>query len=71
MNKSTKKNVECNGRPCRLQNTLNAVDIFPQRIPGFNIHGKTTTPTITGGIFSFCIFTLMMVYSLPKLVHVL
>ena len=38
-------------------------------MPGFNMHGRTTLPTITGGIFSFLIFTLMMIYSLTKLVQ--
>ena len=71
MNKSTKKTLECNGQPCHLQNTLDTVDIFPQRIPGFTMHGRTTTPTITGGIFSCFIFILMMVYSLPKLVQLI
>ena len=54
-------------RPCRLQNTLDAVDIFPQRMPSFNMHGRTKIPTITGGILSFLIFTLMMIYTLTKL----
>ena len=35
------------------------------------MHGKTTLPTITGGLFSCFIFILMMVYSLTKLLQLL
>ena len=35
------------------------------------MRGRTTIPTITGGILTFLIFTLMMVYSLTKLLQLL
>ena len=51
--------------------TLDAIDLFPQGIPSFNIKGRDSVSSLSGGIFSLLIFAIMIFYSSVKFVHLI
>ena len=55
----------------RFQNMLDVLDLFKQRLPTFNIRGRTHVPSIAGGLLSFIIFFVMLMYATLKLIQML
>ena len=46
---------------------IERVDVFGEAIPGFNLKGSKKVNTITGGIFSILLYTVMFMYGLVRL----
>ena len=52
-----------------LHNLLRSVDIFGKPLPAFNLKGNSTIHTMTGGVVTFCIIVIILVYSSMKLIQ--
>ena len=46
---------------------LERIDVFGEAVPGFNLKGNNKVNTITGGIFSIFLYTVMFMYGLVRL----
>ena len=55
----------------RLKNTLHAVDFFQRPIPSFNIQGRDSVPSLAGGILSFLVLIILIIYALLKFVNLI
>ena len=54
-----------------LMNMLDMLDLFKRRLPTFNMRGSAFVPSIAGGLLSFTIFFVMLMYATVKFIHML
>ena len=45
------------------------MDLFKRRLPSFNMRGKVFIPSIAGGVLSFSIFYVLLLYAAVKLIQ--
>ena len=48
---------------------LDAIDLFQKELPRFNMRGRTTVASIPGGLASFSILFIILLYGALKLTH--
>ena len=61
-----KKNVR-SLKGLKMHSMLERIDIFGQDLPGFNLKGTSTVHTLTGGLFTFIVVIISLVYGTIKL----
>ena len=49
-----------------LTNTLDVIDLFQVPMPGFNLGGRDSVSSLTGGFFSFLVYMTIIVYGAFK-----
>lgn len=52
----------------KLHSMLERIDTFGEPLPGFNLKGKTTVHTRTGGLLTFFVTVVLLIYSTLKLI---
>ena len=68
MRKSASKSQRYQNR-CKTQKMIDRIDMFQKDLPTFNMRGATSVASFTGGVLSFSIFVVMMMYASFKLIH--
>ena len=63
-----KKNVR-SLKGLKMHSMLERIDIFGQDLPGFNLKGTSTVHTMTGGLFTFIVVIISLVYGTIKLLQ--
>ena len=58
-----KKKVLHSLKGLKMHSMLERIDAFGQRIPAFNMKGRTRVHTLTGGCFTFFVVVILLVYS--------
>ena len=54
-----------------LRNSLAAIDLFPAKVPNFNIRGATNVTSVGGSILSCMVLLILVFYGANKLTHML
>ena len=52
-----------------LNSLLTNIDVFGKPLPAFNLKGKPIVHTMTGGIVTFTIVVIMVIYASIKLIQ--
>ena len=56
-------------RGLKLHSLVERIDGFGRSLPAFNLKGSSTVHTMTGGLFTFLVCIVLMVYSTIKLLQ--
>ena len=51
-----------------LHSLLRSFDIFGKPLPSFNLKGQSSVHTMIGGVVTFCIFVVILIYSTMKMI---
>ena len=57
-----------NLRDWRLNTILEKIDVFGTALPAFNLKGRSQVHTKTGGVLTFVISVVMLIYAAIKLI---
>ena len=52
-----------------MQSLLQRIDIFGSSLPAFNLKGQTMVHTISGGVATFLVIVVMLIYGSIKIIH--
>ena len=55
-------------KKCSQKNMLDNIDLFQQPLPSFNMQGSTNVASVAGGLASFAIFLVLLLYGVIKLI---
>ena len=64
----SKTNKSNRGRD-RFESMLDNVDLFKRSVPTFNMRGRLFVPSMAGGVLSFTIFFVMIIYAALKMIQ--
>ena len=69
--KTTTGRKKRNLKNWRMHSMLERIDVFGQPLPMFNLKGTSEVHTMTGGVLSFAIFVVFIIYGSIKMIHLL
>ena len=71
MNSNPQGNQQRYQNRWKTQNMLNWIDLFQKQLPTFNMRGTTTVASKAGGVLSFSIFFILLMYATLKMIQLL